>query len=123
MKGILPVLLMATLGACVMAPRVPAPAKAPPELLSFYTDADAYRTSAERRLCADMSLRPRFQALQLRLAAATQTLLARYGREQIDASRVAVVTSGTDLCTNRAAAATSLNSFEAAVSDLEAALR
>jgi hypothetical protein len=99
------------------------PAKAPPELLNFYKDADAYRVSSERRLCADRSLAPRLETLQRRFAAITEALIARYGREQLDASRVSVVTSGTDLCTNRAAAATNLASFEAAVSDLEAALK
>ena len=128
-RAILPVLLTAALGACVMAPPAPpapvavAAVKAPPELLNFYKDADAYRVSAERRLCANASLGPRLEALQRRFAAATQTLVGRYGREQVEAARVAVVTTGTDLCTNRAAAGTSLNSFEAAVSDLEAALR
>ena len=132
MKPILPALLMvAALSACVMAPPVAVapvaaaavPAKAPPELLNFYKDADAYRVSAERRLCANPSLGPRLEALQRRFAAATQALVARYGREQVDAARVNVVTSGTDLCSNRTALATSLASFEAAISDLEAALK
>jgi hypothetical protein len=133
MKPILPALLIsAALSACVMAPPVvvapPAPvagvpAKAPPELLNFYKDADAYRVNSERRLCANRSLAPRLEALQRRFATATEALTARYGREQLDAVRVSVVTSGTDLCTNKAAIATSLDSFEAAVSDLEAALR
>ena len=92
-------------------------------LLNFYKDADAYRVSAERRLCANPTLGARLESLQRRLAAATQTLVARYGREQVDSARVAVVTSGSDLCTNRVAAETSLASFEAAVSDLEAALK
>jgi hypothetical protein len=131
MKRALPALLtVAVLGACapvaapvVVAPAASGPAKAPPVLLNFYKDADAYRVSAERRLCANPSLGPRLEALQRRFAAATQALVARYGREQVDAARVAVVTSGSDLCTNRAAAATSLASFEAAVSDFEAALK
>jgi hypothetical protein len=135
MKPLFPVLLMAAAaGGCVMAPPAPpAPAasavlapvqaKAPLELLNFYKDADAYRVSAERRLCANPSAGPRLETLQRRFAAATQALVARYGREQADAARVAVVTSGSDLCTNRAALATSLSSFEAAISDLEAALR
>ncbi len=132
MNRILPLLLIgALLGGCVAAtpapvvaptPAASAAAKAPPALLNFYKDADAYRVNAERRLCANPSLAPRLEALQRRLAAATQVLVARYGREQIDAARVAVVTPGSDLCTNRAAAATSLTSYEAAVSDLEAAL-
>jgi len=130
MKPISPVLLLvAALGGCVMAPVAPpapvaaVPATAPPELLNFYKDADAYRVSAERRLCANPSLGSRLETLQRRFAAATQVLVARYGREQVDASRVSVVTSGADLCTNRTALATSLASFEAAISDLEAALK
>ena len=133
MKPLLPALLMAgALSGCAMTPPVagapPAAvaavqAKAPPELLNFYKDADAYRVNSERRLCANRSLAPRLEALQRRFAVATQALTARYGREQLDASRVAVVTSGNDLCMNKAAIATSLDSFEAAVSDLEAALR
>jgi len=129
MKPIVPALLMAAaLGGCVMAPAAPvavaaAPTKAPPELLNFYKDADAYRVSAERRLCANPSLGPRLETLQRRFAAASQRLVARYGREQVDAARVAVVTSGSDLCTNMAALTTSLASFEAAISDLEAALK
>lgn len=107
----------------VVVPASASAAKAPPVLLNFYKDADAYRVNAERRLCANTSLGPRLEALQRRLAAATQVLVSRYGREQMDAARVAVVTPGSDLCTNGAAAATSLASFETAVSDLEAALR
>jgi len=122
MKSLWVVMLSVALAGCMPVETAQIRTAAPPELLSFYTDADAYQTSASRRLCSDPSLRPRFEALQRRLAAAVATLQTRYGLAQVDASRVAVVTAEEGLCTDKAAAAVSLNSFESAVADLEAAL-
>jgi hypothetical protein len=102
---------------------VPTDAVAPPVLLDIYRDADAYHASADRRLCADPSLTPSLQAVRTRLAAAREALVARYGAAQVDAARVAVVTTPATFCSDKAAAAQAVGHFEKAVSDLEAALK
>src|SRR5687768_7391905 len=104
-------LVLATAG-CMTAP---ARNIAPPLLLDFYKDADAYQSSAVGRLCADPPLSARVQALQGRLAAAKQAIVARYGSEQVEAARVAVVSKTADLCSNRAAAGIAVEQFEKAV--------
>ena len=96
---------------------------APPELLNFYKNADAYGASATSRVCADGSLKPRVEEMTRRLAAVREVLVSRYGAAQVEAARVAVVADTADLCSNKTAAANAVNGFESAVSNLESALQ
>lgn len=107
---------------CMTAPPA-APGGGSPELLKFYTDADAYQTAAGNRLCGDPALQPTFADLQRRLEAARQLLVRRYGAEQVQASRVAVIAPAPGLCSDRNAAATAVRELERAVSNLESALQ
>ncbi|MEA3062256.1 MAG: hypothetical protein QOJ94_2037 [Sphingomonadales bacterium] len=100
----------------------PPPASMPAKLTILFNEASAYQAAAGNRLCADPSLRPRFEDVKRRLALATETLVSRYGPAQAQAGRTAVI-SPSRVCSNPSAAATAVANFEAAVSNLESGLR
>ena len=121
MKPLYVALFALSFAAC--APVPVETAGPPPILLNFYRDADAYQASAESRLCADPTLRPAFEQLRARMTAAKILLISRFGEAAVSSVRVPVVISPQDTCANRAAAATAVRTFEASLSNLEAALK
>jgi hypothetical protein len=99
----------------------PSRAAPPSDLAQLYRMANAYETAANRRICADASLRPRLAATARRLAQARQRMISAYGREFLSAAEAPVIFAG-DPCTEPGAAANAISGFESAVSRLEAGL-
>ena len=123
MKRLYPFLIALSFAACAPVPVAVETTARPPELLNFYRDADAYQASAESRLCADPALRPTFEQLRARMAAARNALVGRFGEEAVNAVRVPVVVNPQDHCANRVAAATAVRTFGESLSNLESALK
>lgn len=118
-----PLFVFLALSFTACAPVAVETVQRPPELLNFYRDADAYQAGAESRLCADPSLRPAFEQLRARMTAAKALLIGRFGEAAVSSVRVPVVINPQDFCANRVAAATAVRTFEASLSNLEAALK
>jgi hypothetical protein len=111
----------ATLAALLAAQATAGLAGRPPAgVAELYRMASAYEVSSDRRICADASLSPRFEAARARLAEARRIMAEAYELRSMDVPPPIVSTG--DPCANPGAAATSIANFERAVTQLEAAL-